>query len=423
MKVYDLKTLHSVQPLGIDTIPYFSWKIKSEQENTVQASYQVTVWKAGSKTSIWDSGLVESTQNSFVFYEGPALSSKTLYYWKVEVTDNHHEKASAESTFETAMLSPSDWKAAWVESAFPRAKRGLGLGNQNPSVFFRKTFNVDAPIKRARLYITAKGVYRLSVNGKRVDDREMAPEYSSYDKILWYQTYDVTSFLTQGSNALGIHVGDGWYFCDKTQMSKKVQKELPAVLFQLEVILENKKILRIISNGKVQTALSPVVSSDLFAGERYDASKEIPGWDLADTDSLTGTWLPAKVLSGKKINYALLKAQSDEPVRIIHEFTPVETYTSANGETIVDFGQNFSGKVRMEVNAPKGSSVRVDCFETVDKEGNFFNNILSTAGVGSGTDQAYEFISDGKPAIYEPYFSFSGFRYVKVTKPDDAELK
>lgn len=423
MKLYDLRTNHFAQPLGIDTTPYFSWKIDSEKENTTQVSYQITVYKEGSKTLIWDSGIVESAQNCFVFYESTALSSKTGYSWNVVVTDNHGETASAESCFETALLSHSDWKASWVESAFKRNKRGLGLGNQNPSVLFRRAFNLSAPVKRARLYITAKGVYRLTVNGSRVDDREMAPEYSSYDKLLWYQTYDITGFLSQGKNALGIHVGDGWYFCDKTQLSKRVQKELPAVLFQMEVIMENDKILRIYSDGNVQTALSPVVSSDLFAGERYDANQEIPDWDLVDEDSLAGTWLPGKVISAKKTDYSILKAQSDEPVKVIHEFEPVETFTSPKGETIVDFGQNFAGKVRMEVNAPKGSAVRVDCFEAVDKEGNYFYNILDTAGVGSGADQAYEYISDGKPAVYEPYFAFSGFRYVKITKPDDAELK
>ena len=145
-------------------------------------------------------------------YEGKALDSLTDYMWSVEVTDNAGHSASADSVFENRIyergvagsvgpLSPSDEKSK------------KGNGGQNPAEYFRREFSVQKELKRARVYATCHGAYQLSVNGIRPDDRELAPEFTVYEKYLCYQTYDISSLLRAGTNAIGMLVGDGWYNC------------------------------------------------------------------------------------------------------------------------------------------------------------------------------------------------------------------
>ena len=127
--VTSLETLHMSEPLGIDVKPYFSWVVKSEERNTVQEAYQIVVVDE-EKKQVWDSGKVKSDQESFITYCGKSLKSCMKYIWNVEIWDNHGNKASAESFFETALLSKNEWKAQWAESPFKRNKAKKGFGNQ-----------------------------------------------------------------------------------------------------------------------------------------------------------------------------------------------------------------------------------------------------------------------------------------------------
>ena len=404
MKLKQLKTLHMSNPLGIDVIPYFSWKMESDEQNVMQTAYQIIV-EDETGNEVWNTGKILSDQSAYILYEGKSLLSRTRYIWTVTVWDNHGNEANAFAEFETALLHQFDWKAKWVDSPLPMGKRKEGFGNQLPAAMFRKTFELKQGVKKARVYATCHGVYELSINGKMADNRKFAPENSSYQGYLCYQTYDVTSLLKVGKNALGMYVGDGWYCGAHTKPDIKDFKPVHAVLFQIEVEYVNGEKEIIISDDSVKAASGPVVCSDLFAGERYDANLTQKGWDTAEFDDKN--WMKGTL---ENYGYHILNAQLGEPVRTVMEVPCEKVITTPNGEQVLDFGQVLCGGLRVKVNAPKGTVVRMEHSEVLDKNGNFKTNIL--AGTA---DQILEYISDGQPAVYEPHFTFQGFQYVRIT--------
>ena len=210
MKLHELKVLHRNQPV-MDDMPEFSWKIESDAQNELQEKYQIIV-KDAQKT-VWDSGIVVSPKQNFIKYQGDILASCVDYTWSVKVWDNHGDMAEKTSAFTTAFLDKKDWKACWVECPFTRkAANEYKFGATYPAVMFTRKISLNRKVKKAVLYASAHGVYRLYVNGKRPDNREMAPEFTPYDRLMYYQTYDVTELLQDAENILEMYVGDGWYF-------------------------------------------------------------------------------------------------------------------------------------------------------------------------------------------------------------------
>ena len=400
MKLKALKTKHMVNPLGIDGIPYFSWKLDSDEPGTMQESYQIRVLDETGNV-VWDSGERKSEDASFISYEGESLKSATAYTWTVTVRDNHGNVAEASARFETALLSKNDWRAKWVESPLPQVKRKKSHGKQGPATYFHKSFSLSKKAKRARLYATAHGVYEAYLNGGLVDKRKFAPEHTSYEWYLCYQTYDVTDALRQGENTIGFYVGDGWYCGVSCAPKFKGFKPVHAILFQMEVEYEDGSRETILSDSDMTAGTGPVLSSDLFFGEKYDANlgKEMLSGKTAHTQVKLANY-----------GYDTLSAQLGEPVKTVMELPCREVLHTAKGETVLDFGQVVCGAVRMKIGAPASATVKLEHSEVLDKDGNFTTNILF-----GWADQTVEYVSDGESAVYEPHFSFQGFRYVRVT--------
>lgn len=407
MKIKNFRILHMENPCGIDTIPYFSWFLESQLNDTFQTAYSIIV--KNMDEAVWTSGKVNSSDNSYITYSGRALQSKTIYTVSVTVWDNYGNEATAEGYFETAILHRNEWKAQWVQSPIRRKKGKPGFGKQQPATMFRKEFFLKSEPRKARVYATCHGVYELSINGKRADNRVLAPEHTVYEKYLCYQTYDVTDKLTQGENVLGMYVGDGWYLGPQSLPNMKKQIYAHAVLFQLEVQYEDGSIQCICSDSSVWAAYGAIECSDLYAGEKYDADKEIKGWDTPSFKA--DGWQQCKLTD---FGYSNLTAQLGEPVEMVDLLPVKEVLHSPKGETILDFGQIIAGIVRMKIHAPKGSEIVLEHCEVLDKEGNFFNNIMSEGGVGKGCEQKDVYISAGTADEYTPHFTFHGFRYVRI---------
>lgn len=215
----------------------------------------------------------------------------------------------------------------------------------------------------------------------------------------------MTSLLKKGENALGMYVGDGWYCGVHCKPDVKEYKPIHAVLFQLEVEYVNGEKELIISDDSVKVSSGPVVSSDLFAGERYDANLAQKNWDTAEFDDTD--WKKGIMAN---YGYHTLTAQLGEPVRTVMEVPCVKVIRTSKGEQVLDFGQVLCGGIRMKVKELKGTVIRLEHSEVLDKNGNFKINIL-----GGAADQIIEYISDGQQAEYEPHFTFQGFQYVRVT--------
>lgn len=409
MELKNLKVLQMEHPLGIDADPYFSWILESGEKDTLQQSYRLTV-RGEDGVLCMDTGVVQSERSIYLPYHGEPLKSRTRYRWEAVVTDNHGNSASASSWFETALPRGEEWDARWAKSPFRTRKRKPGFGKQPPATMFRQGFRLKERPQRVRLYVTCHGIYQLYVNRLRPDSRSFAPEHTVYEKYLCYQTYDVTDSCREGDNVIGLYVGDGWYMCPHTLPDMKGNDHTHAVLFQLEAVYADGSRQVVGSGTETKASQGPVLSSDLFAGERYDAAREQPGW--------TEAWFDDKVWTTCKVGsygYGNLRAQMGEPVDAVKELPAVRVLRSPKGESILDFGQNIAGRVRMKVNAPAGAVIALDHCEVLDREGNFFNNIMAAGGVGKGCDQRDEYISNGTESVYEPLFTYHGFRYVRVT--------
>src|SRR5690606_25927560 len=207
---YDLRCEHLVNPLGIDELtPRLTWKIQASNDAIFQTAFQVIVGKDSTKVSEgdgdqWNSNRITSTAN-IARYKGKALEPFTRYYWLVRVWTSNGEsyETSAVASFETGLMDVRNWKGSWIGD-------GHGIDTK-PAPYFRNTFEVGKRVKTARLYISAAGLYEVSVNGKRVGDHVLDPTYTRFDRRLLYVTHDVTKLMNSGKNAIGVLLGNGWF--------------------------------------------------------------------------------------------------------------------------------------------------------------------------------------------------------------------
>ena len=187
MKLYDLRTEYRENPIGLtEKAPRFSWKIESEEQNTIQTAYEINVTDENGNV-VWNSGKKASDQSVLIPYEGEALADEMLYKVEVSVADNHGNVESIGGTFETGIFDNTEFIAKMLTSDFP--------AEETACLVFGKTFAIDKKVKKARLYATAHGVYEVTLNGQTVGDYRMAPGWTSYHNRLQYQIYDVTEML------------------------------------------------------------------------------------------------------------------------------------------------------------------------------------------------------------------------------------
>lgn len=401
MKLRNLTILSQKNPIGIDRKPCFSYILTSDQNNTYQRGYSICV-RVGDCV-VWESEK-ETSQSTFIPYEGP-MQSRTHYDVTITAKDNHGKKDTIRGFFETALLEKASWDAAWVRSALPVFPAEKGFGKQPPATMFRKKFHAKKKVSAARLYATCHGIYIPYLNGDRIGNTEFAPEHTTYEKILCYQTYDVTDLIRGGENTLSLYVGDGWYLGAKTTPRVKNYERRHAVLFQLEITWDDGTISTVCSDENVECAYGPVVASDLFAGEKYDANLDLTEWQPAEAADY---------------GFDNLRAQHGPGVTFREEVPVHRMLRTPAGDLVLDFGKVLAGRVRMKVTAPKGTTVTLTHSEVLDQQGNFFQNTEMPDG---GVEQMVQYISNGVSEFYEPLFTYQGFRYVKVEGLADVNPK
>lgn len=408
LTVQALRCEYKVNPLGLgETQPRLSWVLDSNQRNIMQTAYQIQTALDEAdlrrdRNLLWDSGRVETDRSIHVTYAGPALRSSQRVYWRVRVWDNHGNESawSTPAFWETGLLEESDWQARWIEPDLQESE-----DKSNPCPMLRKTWQLDQPVRSARLHVTAHGLYEIHINGRRVGDEVFTPGWTAYDQRLQVQTYDVTALLKQGDNAIGALLGDGWYRGRlawgnaRNHYGSKL-----ALLAQLVVTYENGAQTVIVTDGTWKATTGPILRSDIYDGERYDARLEKPGWTTSEYDD--NEWSDVTVADHDKRR---LVACTGPPVKRMALLEPVKVFTTPQGDTVVDMGQNMVGWVRLTVQGPAGTEVKLTHFEVLDKEGNVYLDNLRTAR------QQVTYILKGKgKETFEPHFTFQGFRYVKV---------
>lgn len=388
---------NQVNPHGIGSlVPRFSWKLASIQRNVTQKAYSIQV-KEGSKI-VWNSSKVSSNQSIFVPYAGTALKSNQAYQVAVQVWDQSG-KASVvfKSTFATAFLNSSDWKAKWISS-------GIAADTVDGRIpLFKKSFVASKKVKQARLFITARGLYEASINGKRIGDDYLTPGWTSYNKHLQYQVYDLTSDIKNGLNELDVLLGSGWF---RTRIAWENNKNFygaqTALLSQLEITYSDGTKETIASDATWKASLSSILASEIYDGEKQDLRiKPVQGMPVVETSA----------------SFDVLRAQINEPIRKQEQVAVKKVLRTNSGKVILDFGQNIVGWVKFRAKGQIGQQVKFYHVEMLDKFGEpYFANLRSAKAQAS-------YVLSGLPEIIEPHFTFFGFRYVQVegydVKPED----
>ena len=202
LNIYDLKVEYQKNPLGLDVKnPGFSWKLRSEANDVMQKCYRLLVKKVG--IPVWDSGQIESDQSTNVMYQGEDLEPCTRYEIQAEIRDNQGEVAEQISWFETGLMGHQNFQGKWITHTFEDDLAAPAI--------FSKQFIISKKVVSARLYVSALGIYDLTLNGRAVSDTRFSPGWTNYKERLQYQTYDITSLLS-GDNHLEITVGNGWLY-------------------------------------------------------------------------------------------------------------------------------------------------------------------------------------------------------------------
>lgn len=392
MKITHLKTNHIVNPLGF-TIekPSLSWVIEDSRD-TIQTAAQV--WVSHDKNFehiIFDSGKVDGQAiDSLAYRPSIVLRPYTRYFWKVCVWGETEHTESDVAWFETAKMD-DEWQAEWITPDFE--------DNQTHPILYHD-FVLPSQAVSARAYISGLGLYHFELNGKKVGEEYLTPYCNAYDQWIQYQTFDITDQLQTGSNIISVMLGNGWY-----KGRYGVGGGVPdfygdrfALLCEIHITLDDGNDIIVTTDTSWQAQPSPVLASDIFDGETYDAriDKTVPSADGS---------VGVKTID---IDMSLLEARRSLPVYIMEDIQPVAILHTPAGETVLDMGQNMTGWLRFKTDAPAGTRIHLQYAELL-QEGNFFRDNLRT----SKAEHIY--ITDGSDTLVDPYFTFFGFQYVKIT--------
>ncbi len=391
LKITKLTVNHFKHPMGIGANPSFGWIMESDQRNMKQAAFRLQLSdEASFQKVLFDSGKVLSDCSAHYRPEGLPLQSATKYFWRVTVwTDTDSMYESGPASFVTAILNEKDWVARFI-TAETEADAGSSKGT-----FVKSTFTVQGKVRSAYAFSTALGLYHLYVNDVKAGEDHLAPGWTSYHHHLMYQANEITHLINEGENTLCGWLGAGWY---KGLMgflnTRNNYGGRTALLCQIEITYEDGRLQRLVTDESWQGSDSPVLFSEIYDGETYDAR-----------------YHPEKTQPVHLLPYDLknLEPQGGCRVRIIDTLRVKKIITTPKGETVLDFGQNLTGWVHFTVSGKPGDVAELRCFEVLDKDGNVYTENLRSA------KQTLRYILKGQgEEAYQPLFTYQGFRYVHI---------
>ncbi|TWU28660.1 alpha-L-rhamnosidase [Bythopirellula polymerisocia] len=392
-----------VEPVGFyDATPTFSWKLPVGTLR--QTAYQIEVRDILVGTIVWDSGWVESDQSVLVPYGGESLASRQQLSWRVRFRDESLTDSdwSPPAHFELGLLSSEDWKAKWI---------GLDDGAnafEERVALLRRKITVSDKVSQARLYVTARGLYEVYLNGKKVGKDAFTPGWTSYANRIDTQTYDVTESILKGANVLGASLGYGWYAGRiGWQSQKQFYGTYPEFLGQLELTYhDGRKELIVTDHSWKATVDGPIRASSIYDGEVYDARKEMPGWKKSGFDS--STWDP--VVAREELGAVQLSPKPFAPVQHTDTLVTQKITEPEPGRFIFDLGQNIVGWPLLTIPVEKDQTVTIRFAEMLNQDGSMY-----TANYRSA--KSIDFYTPAKSGTisWKPTFTFHGFRYVELS--------
>jgi alpha-L-rhamnosidase len=379
----DLLTERLVEPVGLDTRqPRLSWRLDADAGETdvVQTGYRVEV------EGRWDTGRVDGWRQQ-VIYLGPDLASGQPVRWRVRAWTGAGDTGwSPWSSFEPGILDPKEWAATMITAEIDA-----------PVIRFARSIDIPDDVIRARLRVTGHGAVLATIGDTTVGDHVLDPGWTSYTHRLAVRTHDVTGLVRPGAADLAVLVAPGWF---SGRLGWDGRSELygrhRGAFAQLELLRAGGSMEVVGTDESWNATATPYLAADLYDGETYDARqpaavREIPVSSVAGFDP------------------AVLVAPPVPPVRRTEVLSPDHL---ENG--IVDFGQNLVGRMRITIrDAPPGTEVVLRHAEVLGPDGELFTEPLRTA---RATD-TYT-CGGGSLEVYEPTFTFHGFRYAEITGID-----
>ena len=396
VQLSDLRVNHLATPIGVspEAPVVFSWIATSEEKGASQSAYEIRVSRNG--MPVWFSGVVQSSESVAVPYEGK-LYPDSRYTWSLRVWDNKGRiSKSVKSSWQTG-LKAEDWQAEFV-----------GIKDVKTPINLRKVATIERKIKRATAYITSHGQYEAFINGKRVGEDYMTPGWTSYNKRLQYQAYDVTSMLQVGENVVAAVVAPGW-FTGMGFRSRISNGDNLSLLLQINVEYTNGEKVVIATNDSwmmsATAKASGVVYNDIYHGGTIDARLIDDKWTTT-AYTMDDKWGKATVIPSNK---SLLISTINETPKANKPIKPIKYIVTPKGEKVLDFGQNIVGWERAKLQGKAGDTIRIYHAETLDEKGNFYTVNLRSAKATS------KYVMDGgAKREFATTMTFYGFRYIKV---------
>jgi alpha-L-rhamnosidase len=417
----ELRCESQTNPLGLgNPCPALSWRLAANAGIEKVLAYEIEAARSPAalrkgEPDLWQSGKVREDWASSAQYAGKALGSRATVYWRVRIWANKAEPSawSAVSRFELGLLAESDWSAQWIAAPV----RG-GPRTRPAAPHLRKEFEISRTVRRARLHITARGLYVGALNGQDITPDELAPGWTDYTKRIPVRCYDVTRLVSPGANVLGVTLGDGWYCGRICWQDRQYYGDRPSLLVQLELELSDGSTQIVTTDESWKWKTGALLENDLITGESYDARWALGNWSEPGFDARN--WAPCELEDAPE---GIVEPARGLPVRAQEHLSPVSQTPGDCGipggskeATIYDLGQNFAGRIRVKLKGPRGAHVRFRYAEMLEAPDRIYVANLRTA---EATDY---YTLDGNPAgeEWQTWFTFHGFRYVEVTVPKDA---
>ncbi|HET7734275.1 MAG TPA: family 78 glycoside hydrolase catalytic domain, partial [Paludibacter sp.] len=443
----NLKCDSWTNPQGIDVPhPVLSWTIssKSSQRNIRQTAYQVLVASSLEKLhandgDVWNSGKVKSDKMNQVIYCGNPLKSSQKYWWKVKIWNAKGKEStwSEPASWTMGMLNANDWKAKWITATgaeryaqqYKSAKsdfnlrrdlrefRSFGPKPTDPnfsSMLLRKEFSIPTKLKRAVIHVSGLGQYELYINDSKTGDYLLAPGWSFYPKTVLYDTYDVTTQIKSGANAIGLILGNSMYNIqpDSVRYVKFLGSFGPLkAIVQLQLEYENGTEQIVGSDKSWQVTPGPITYSNFYGGEDFDARLLPNGWNQPNLKA-DERWTPAIECSGPGGELKGLSCAS-APVKAIETLNPIKVTQLKPNLWVYDLGQNTSIIPEIRVKGILGASVRIIPAELLKADGTVDRTSATQDGVRPAWWQ-YTIAQTNRPEHWIPQFFYQGSRYLQV---------
>lgn len=418
----NLKSEHLETPVGIDNpTPRLSWRISDSRQGATQTAYRLIVGTdslsvVANKGNLWDTNK-QSSSDILVVYAGKKLSPQTKYYWKVKVWDMEgKETTSAVSSFETGMMGIENWQGTWIAD-------GKDI-HHRPAPYFRKQFTTNKEVKAARAYIAVAGLYELYLNGEKIGNHRLDPMYTRFDRRNLYVTYDVTSQLQKGDNAIGVILGNGWYNHQSLgvwDFHRAPWRNRPTFCMELRITYADGSIETIPTDLSWRKSEGPIVFNSIYTAEHYDARLEQEDWCKPGFDD--SAWQGVALRGAPSQN---VTAQQVRPIRNVQTIRAKLVNKIDDKTYVFDFAQNMAGVTKINVSGSEGTELRIKHGERLHDNGRIDLSNIDVYFRGDKEKDPFQtdilILSGKKEDEFMAKFNYKGFRYVEVTADRPIEL-